>query len=79
MVRHLREQMGQYRYLGYLRHEGQQRAFLGKGKEIYIIRQGDSLEGKFLVAGIEASTVTLREIVNNLEATLELSKLGGPL
>jgi hypothetical protein len=80
LVRQLREQMAQYRYLGYLRQDGQQRAFLGKGPEIYIIRQGDMLEDKFLVAGIEAHAVTLKEGEYSLEATLELKKdkTGGP-
>lgn len=74
LVRQLREQMGQYRYLGYLQQDGRHRAFLGKGTEIYIIHQGDILEGKFLVAGIEATAVILKERQNELEARLELKK-----
>lgn len=74
LVRQLREQMGQYRYLGYLQQDGRQRAFLGKGTEIYIIHQGDTLEGKFLVADIEATAVILKERQNELEARLELKK-----
>jgi hypothetical protein len=68
------EQMGQYRYLGYLTQQGVQKAFVGKGKDIYIIRQGDKLDGKFLVASINATTVKLKEPVTSLEASLDLKK-----
>lgn len=74
LVRQLREQMGQYRYLGYLQQDGRQRAFLGRGTDIFIIHQGDTLEGKFVVAGIEATAVILKERQNELEARLELKK-----
>jgi len=70
----VQEQMGQYRYLGYLTQQGVQKAFVGKGKDIYIIRQGDKLEGKFLVASINATTVKLREPVTSLETSLDLKK-----
>ena len=70
----VQEQMGQYRYLGYLTQQGVQKAFVGKGKDIYIIRQGDKLDGKFLVASINATTVKLKEPVTSLEASLDLKK-----
>ncbi len=74
----LQEQMAQYRYLGYVSESGGQKAFLGKGREIYIIRQGDMLDGKFLVAAIEASMVKLRTADLSLETILKLNKEEGP-
>lgn len=70
----LQEQMAQYRYVGYLNQNGVQKAFLGKGREIYIIRQGDTLDGKFLVAAIEASTVKIRAADSTLETIIKLKK-----
>ena len=70
----LREQMGQYRYLGFLSQQGVQKAFVGKGKSIYIIREGDKLDGKFLVASIDPATVKLREPTTSLETSIELKK-----
>jgi len=70
----VREQMGQYRYLGYLNQQGLQKAFVGKGKDIYIIRKGDTLDGKFLVASIDPTTVKLREPTTSLETSIELQK-----
>lgn len=73
-LKQVREQMAQYRYLGYLTRDGERQAFLTKGREIYIIRLGETLEGKFLVASIESTEVKLREAATNLEATLSLTK-----
>ena len=70
----LQEQMGLYRYLGYVNQNGVQKAFLGKGREIYIIRQGDTLDGKFQVALIEATTVKLLDADSKLEMVLKLKK-----
>lgn len=70
----LQEQMAQYRYLGYLNQSGVQKAFLGKGREIYILRQGETLDGKFVVASIEAAAVRIMESASKLETTLKLKK-----
>ena len=70
----LREQMAQYRYMGYVNQNGVQKAFLGKGREIYILREGEMLDGKFLVAGIDAVTVKLVDGESKLETVLKLKK-----
>lgn len=77
-LQQVREQMGQYRYLGYLNQQGVQKAFVGKGKDIYILRTGDKLDGKFLVASIESTTVKLKEPATSLETSIELKKDGDP-
>ena len=75
-LRQLRKQINQYRYLNYLSQQGVQKAFVGKGKDIYIIRKGDKLDGKFLVASIDPTTVKLKEPTTSLEASIELKKEG---
>ncbi len=75
LARQAREQMAQYRYLGYADRDGHQQAFLGKGTEIYILQLGDRLDGKFLVAVIDPTVVVLRESVTNLEARIEMKKV----
>jgi hypothetical protein len=75
-VKQLKEQMSQYRYLGYVSHDGDSKAFLGKGHEIYIIRQGDRLDGKFVVATVEPASVKIRETESSLETTIQLKKEG---
>ncbi len=68
--------MAQYRYLGYVNQNGVQKAFLGKGPEIYILRQGDMLDGQFVVESIDAMTVTITESTSKLETILTLKKEG---
>lgn len=70
----LMEQMTQYRYLGYANQHGVQKAFLGKGRELYILREGDTLDGKFQVVLIEATSVKLLNAESKLETTLKLKK-----
>ncbi len=77
-LKQVREQMGQYRYVGYLSQHGVPTAFIGKGKDIYILRTGDTLDGKFLVASIDPTTVKLREPSTSLEASIELKKDSAP-
>lgn len=77
-LKQVREQMGQYRYLGYLNQQGVHKAFVGKGTDIYIIRTGDTLDGKFLVASIDPTSVKLKEPTTNLETSLALTKDGDP-
>lgn len=72
----LQEHMTQYRYLGYVNQNGVQKAFLGKGHEIHILRQGDTLDGQFVVESIDAMTVTITESTSKLETILTLKKEG---
>lgn len=71
-LRQLRESMAQYRYLGYLTRDGEQKAFLGKGQEIYIIHLGETLDGQFQVAAITSTAVKILAAQANVEATLQL-------
>ena len=54
------------------------KAFVGNGTDIYIIRKGDTLDGKFLVASIDPTSVKLKEPISNLKTSLDLTKAGGP-
>lgn len=69
---HLREVMAQYRYLGYLTGHGEQKAFLSKGQDIYIIHLGETLDGQFQVASITATAVRILATQGNVETTLQL-------
>ncbi|MBL8075573.1 MAG: hypothetical protein JNL29_14490 [Nitrospira sp.] len=73
-LQQLREQMAQYRYLGYVNQNGVQKAFLGKGRELYILQEGETLDGKFQVVLIEATSVKLLDTDSKLEQTLKLKK-----
>jgi len=71
-----RQLMAQYRFFGYVAQGGQHRAFLAKGREIFIVRTGETLEGRLLVTAVDPTTVKLKDSATSQEATLPLKKEG---
>jgi hypothetical protein len=69
--------MAQYRFIGYLMQNGEPRGFLGKGRELYIVRAGDAVEAQIHVATIDPSTLKLRDLESSVESALPLTKEGG--
>ncbi len=71
-----RQRMGQYRFLGYLIRMGDQRAFLSKGREIYIVRAGEMLDDRIKIQAMDDSSVELRHQGTTMVTTLTLKKDG---
>ena len=73
-----RQQLNQYRFLGYLKKGGESQAFLTNGQAIYIVKQGETLEGRIHIHKIDPTTIVLstkvRETGDNVEATIPLTK-----
>lgn len=71
-----RQQLNQFRFLGYLTKGGESQAFLTNGQAIYIVKQGEMLEGRVQVNKIEPETVILStqvlETGNHVQATIPL-------
>ena len=72
----VRQLMTQFRYLGYLTQLGEPQAFLGKGNDLYIVRVGDTVEGRLIVTAVEATSLTLRDLASQVERTVALPKDG---
>jgi Tfp pilus assembly protein PilP len=72
-----REQLNQFRFLGYLTKGGESQAFLTNGQAIYIVKQGEMLEGQIQVNKIEPETIVLStqifETGNQVQATIPLT------
>lgn len=72
-----REQLNQFRFLGYLTKGGESQAFLTNGQAIYIVKQGEILEGRVQVHKIEPETVVLStqvmETGSHVQATIPLT------
>jgi hypothetical protein len=75
-IQQARRTMGQYRFLGYLTRNGAPQAFLGKGTDIYIVKVGETVEGRIQVITIDATTVKLVEQTTSTETSLPLVKEG---
>ncbi len=72
-----REQLNQFRFLGYLTKRGESQAFLTNGQAIYIVKQGEMLDGQVQVNKIEPETIVLStqiwETGNHIQATIPLT------
>ncbi|MFA9561295.1 MAG: hypothetical protein ACERKU_03085 [Nitrospirota bacterium] len=72
-----RQQLNQFRFLGYLTKGGESQAFLTNGQAIYIVKQGEMMEGQVQVNKIEPETIVLStqvlETGNQVQATIPLT------
>ena len=71
------QQLNQFRFLGYLTKGGERQAFLTNGQAIYIVKQGEMLEGQVQVHQIKPDTIILStkiwETGNQVKATIPLT------
>ncbi len=72
-----RRELNKFRFLGYLTKGGESQAFLTNGQAIYIVKQGEMLEGQVQVNRIEPETIVLSaevwEAGNQVQATIPLT------
>jgi len=72
-----RQQLNKFRFLGYLTKGGESQAFLTNGQAIYIVKQGEMMEGQVQVNKIEPETIVLStqilETGNQVQATIPLT------
>ncbi len=54
-----KQQLQQFRFLGYIKKGGESQAFLTKGQAIYIVKQGATVEGTILVQRIDPTLIVL--------------------
>ncbi|GJL65828.1 MAG: hypothetical protein NPIRA05_07990 [Nitrospirales bacterium] len=72
------QQLSKFRFLGYLKKGGESQAFLTKGESIYIVKQGETVEGRIVVNRIDPTLVILStkiaESRNPVQAEIPLTK-----
>jgi len=69
-------ELGQFRYLGYLSRQGRDEVFLSKGKDLHIVRAGDTIEPRVLVKAVTPKDVILQETRSQVEKTILLAGEG---
>ncbi|HZC67004.1 MAG TPA: hypothetical protein VE201_00140 [Nitrospirales bacterium] len=67
-----RQELAQFRYLGYLSRNGREEAFLSKGKELYIVKSDETIEQRVRVKTVTPTDVTLQETRSQVERTVPL-------
>ena len=70
-ARQAKEEMQQYKFLGYLTKEGVQQGFLSKGQEIYIVKQGETFKDDLKIKSIGPMAVVLSKRVKQAGTTVE--------
>src|SRR5687767_13711458 len=65
----------QLRCLRHLLHDGKSFAFHGKGSVLYIVRPGETVDGRVQVTAIDAASVKLVDPSTSQETTLLLPKV----
>ena len=65
-----RQELSQYRYLGYLIRNGKDEAFLSKGSTLHIVKTGETIDQRVLVKAIAPTGVTLQETASQVERTV---------
>lgn len=53
------EEVGQFAFLGYLQKENRKTVFLTKNNEIFLVKKGDKIVGKYEVADISENKMTI--------------------
>ena len=67
------QELAQFRYLGYLSRDGGNEAFLSKGKELHIVKAGETVAQRILVKAITPTNVVLQEPHSMAEKTVSLA------
>ncbi len=72
-----RQELNRFRFLGFLKKGGESQAFITNGQAIYIVRQGEMLDGRFQVNKIEPESVILStkvwETGTSIQASIPLT------
>src|SRR5207245_10971128 len=62
-----RQELAQFRYLGYLSRGGRDEAFLARGNTLHIAKTGETIDQRILVEAISPSGVMLQETYTEIE------------
>lgn len=63
-------EFGAFRFLGFLEQDGVAQAFLARGNELYVVANGDSVDGRYVVTLLDTSSVKIRATSTGVETVL---------
>jgi hypothetical protein len=68
----LQREMAKFTFLGFLKKENRKTIFLSNGKEIFLVRKGDKIAGKYDVTSLTDETLTISSIKDGGEIHIPL-------
>jgi len=63
-------ELGAFRFLGFLEQDGLARAFLARGNELYVVKNGDAIDGRYVITVLDNSSVKIRATSTGAETTI---------
>ncbi len=69
-----KEELSQFRYLGYLERGDEASAFLSRGNELYIVKHQEEIEDRFIVQALSVEFIVLHEKQTGTEVRHLLEK-----
>jgi len=68
----LQKEMAKFTFLGFLKKENRKTIFLSNGKEIFLVKKGDKIAGKYDVTALTDETLTISSIKDGGEILIPL-------
>ena len=63
-------ELGAFRFLGFFEQDGVVQAFLARGNELYVVANGDSVDGRYVVTVLDTSSVKIRATSTGVETII---------
>jgi hypothetical protein len=63
-------ELGAFRFLGFLEQDGVAQVFLGRGNELYVVANGDAVDGRYMITVLDTSSVKIRATSMAVETTI---------
>ncbi len=63
-------ELGEFRFLGFLEQNGVAQAFLARGNELYVVANGDAVDGRYVITVLDTSSVKIHAVSTGVETTI---------
>lgn len=68
----IQSEMARFTFMGFLKKDNKKTIFLGSNNEIFLVKKGDIIAGKYLVANITDEMLSIRSSESGTEAVIPL-------
>jgi hypothetical protein len=67
-------ELGAFRFLGFLKQNGVAQAFLARGNELYVVTNGEAMDGRYVITVLDTSSVRIRSASTGVETIIGKSE-----
>ena len=66
-------ELGAFRFLGFLEQNGVAQAFLARGDELYVVANGDAVDGRYVITVLNTSSVKIHATSTGVETIIGMT------